>query len=122
MEVEKLSAILQNAIRNLDQPARSVRASELLAEVQDELVRRESTRADGFVPMLACVGYNVRWQGWTASERRKLLEWIIDAELPCVNNQAFMAEWGEPASLDRLRCLYRTVKRYLIRYGDGEGM
>ena len=61
MEVEKLSAILQNAIRNLDQPARSVRASELLAEVQDELVRRESTRADGFVPMLACVGYNVRW-------------------------------------------------------------
>lgn len=118
---EQLQNLHRNCVLNLDHPQRSEQAEEMLQELHQEFIRRLSeTRDSRFLPMLGCVGYNVRWKELETPERQRLLEWILASELPQINDPKFMESWGAPNS-ERYRSVYDTLKRY-ERYGQGETM
>lgn len=118
LSVDQLATMLGNIVQKLDDPNWGGDAEERMRAVQAELARRELGRNASFVPMLACCGYNVRWRDWTAAQRRRLLLWMFDGELPTINDAWYMADWGEPGSLKRLRRLYRTIRDYDRKFGD----
>lgn len=122
LDVEKLSVLLCNAVLRLDDPALGTRAEDTLRAVQAELSRREIAKQGLHVPVLRCVGYNVRWHGWSPDARRRLLDWIIANDLPDVQDERAKAECGEPGSTERMRWLYRTIRLYRRRYGNGPNM
>lgn len=120
---EQLQNLHRNCVLNLDHPQRGEQAEEMLQELNQEFIRRLSETRDGrFLPMLGCVGYNVRWKELETPERQRLLEWILTSELPQINDPKFMESWGAPNSKERYRSVYDTLKRYRERYGQGETM
>lgn len=118
LDEEQLRNLHLNCLLSLDHPKRSADAHRLTAVIHDEFGRRSVVASgSGFVPMLRCIGYNVRWKDLEAKQRRFLLDWAYRAELPRINGDAYMDSWGTPGSRQRLRCLYGTIARYLRRYG-----
>ncbi len=119
---ERLRTLHRNCLLNLDHPERGGEAEALLEDIHREFARRADKGPDSFLPMLACVGYNVRWGKLEGAERRRLLDWILASDLPRINDAAFMARWGEPGSPERRRCLYETILGYRRQYGVRPGM
>lgn len=122
LSTEKLSVLFHNVILGLDKPGYAARSEVLINEVQDEFGARVIAKGPGFLPMFACVGYNVQWQGWSDKHRRRLLEWMIDNDLPEIYDADRTAVWGAPGSVERLREIVRTISHYIKRYGSGAFM
>jgi hypothetical protein len=119
LDIEKLRVLHRNCLLNLLNPVRSDQARELINLLHHEFVRRATQESGGqFVPMLSCVGYNVRWKDLETRERRSLIDWVLHSELPQINNAQFMSKWGSPGSKRRFRCLYDTIQGYCDRYGQ----
>lgn len=123
LDDDGLRTLHRNCMLNLDHPARGADAAALLDDLHAEFTRRTMAASSGeFLPMLACVGYNVRGQGLDTKERRALLDWILKADLPRINDARFMASWGAPESKQRHDCLHDTILTYRRRYGSGPFM
>lgn len=54
------------------------------------------------VGIFQSVGYRVGEKRLYRNQRLKLLQWVFEQELPLVEDQAYMAEWGNPAEPERL--------------------
>ena len=54
------------------------------------------------VGIFQSVGYRVGEKRLYRNQRLKLLQWVFEQELPLVEDQAYMAEWGNPAEPKRL--------------------
>ena len=53
--------------------------------------------------VLDVLGYNVGFaKGRCEKERRQLLAYVLTGELPFVHSRAYMADWGRPASAERV--------------------
>ncbi|BCM75508.1 hypothetical protein KAM448_41520 [Aeromonas caviae] len=47
------------------------------------------------------------------NQRLKLLQWVFEQELPLVEDQAYMAEWGNPAEPKRLEKMAKTIAAFI---------
>lgn len=120
---DQLRAFHRNCLLNLDCPDRGDEAAALLPGIHAEYARRAQAAApEDFLPMLDCVGYNVRWHGLGIVERHRLLDWLLVGDLPRINDAPYMASWGEPGSPARWQCLRENIRIYRHRYGNGPGM
>ena len=52
--------------------------------------------------VFSCLGYRVGKQGTPDDDRQEILDWIFHNKLPRVNDDSYMAEFGEPESSMRL--------------------
>ena len=110
--------IYVNALRLQDDQRFGAKALEAQREIRSEFLRREQEDVSGdFLPMLRCLGYHVRYSGLTETARLQLLRNIICLDLPHINSQKYMDEWGEPGTAKRVRAIYNTIRTYLHRYG-----
>jgi len=117
----KLHTFHANCILGLDHPARGKQAAVLIEQLNGEFTRRATEKSvGGFVPLLGCVGYNVRWHGFEKAERRRVIDWILTSDLPQINDPTFMASWGRPETRTRFKCLYRTIALYIRKFGSGQ--
>jgi hypothetical protein len=114
----QLQTLHVNCLAKLGDGRLGNRAETMLAVIHDEFrLRHLKATNESFVPMLACVGYNVRYGDLTETARRNLLDLIIRSTLPQINSPDYMQEWAEPGSMERCRNLWRTIKLYRDRYG-----
>ena len=60
--------------------------------------------------MLASFGYRVGHLGRSTPIRRKILEYVLEGELPMVHSASYTEEWGEPGSFKRHRKLVRFLE------------
>ena len=116
---DDLMRIYVNALRLQEDARYGTRAQQAQIFVRDEFLRRESEDLSSeFLPMLRCLGYHVRYNGFTETARIQLLRNIVGMKLPHINGAEYMAEWGEPATAKRVRALYKSIRTYLHRYGS----
>jgi hypothetical protein len=124
LDEEGLRNLHRNCLLKLDDVKRGREAAALLKLIHAELSRRAKDDRDdqGFLPLLRCVGYNVHWHGLGLAERRRLLDWLLESELPQINDAEYVASWGDPGSNKRRQRLIETIQLYRRRYGPGPGM
>lgn len=107
----------------LDKPDWVERADEAIVTIQSEFLRRQRLhQTRDYLPMLGALGYHVRQHGWKHTERRRLLLWIVDGELPTLNDDRYTRAWGRPGSLRRIKRMYDDIGLYARIYGSGPGM
>jgi len=63
--------------------------------------------------LLSYLGYKVGMQGLPPGQRYKLLSRIFQGPLPLINDAAYMREWGEPYSEQRLRKLAYSLYQFI---------
>lgn len=94
-----------------------------LVELSDQGFPWPSTLApqgDGFLEadewpqtgMLSYLGYHVGENGPGESARRAVLDLAYSNTLPNVNNRAYMAQWGDPNSSQRLRKMAKSIAAF----------
>lgn len=104
---DQLLILLQRAVMLLHKPDWVERADEAIATIQTEFVQRQRLHLTrDYVPMLGALGYHVWQHGWKHTERRRLLLWIVDGELPTLNGDRYTRAWGRPGSLRRIKRMY----------------
>ena len=62
--------------------------------------------------LLGYYGYKVGMKGLSATERHKILDAVFTLPLLPVNNEAYLSEWGEPNSAERLQKLSRSISMF----------
>ena len=65
------------------------------------------------VGIFQSVGYRVGEKRLYRNQRLKLLQWVFEQELPLVEDQAYMAEWGNPAEPKRLEKMAKTIAAFI---------
>lgn len=107
----KLQAYLLNAVKHAEKDPDA--ADEIIAAVVEEISNRDSSSH-----LLTRLGYNVRWKTWRAKERRVLLAWIIDVDLP----DKLVTQTGSPRTRTRVVFVGRTISNWLKYYGRAPNM
>lgn len=113
-----LVAMYQNCVRAVAENTRfAAAAQEKLGYITSEFRRRRALADAGHVfvempdvGMLSTIGYRVGNGGEREPSRRKLLDYVMTAELPLVASVAYTRQWGEPRSSTRLWKLLRTLE------------
>jgi hypothetical protein len=92
------------------------KAQENLKDIESEWERRRQLAANNrYTPdrpekgVLARLGYHVGNEGEKTTKRRIILERAVNGILPFVPNPAYMDEWGEPGTEQRLGKLAMTI-------------
>lgn len=95
----------------------AVAAQEKLGYIIAEYRRRRALADAGHVfvetpdvGMLSTIGYRVGNGGEREPLRRRLLDYVMTAELPLVDSVAYTRQWGDPKSRARLWKLLRTLE------------
>src|SRR5687767_45611 len=101
-----------NCLLKEDDPQFGDQARLLQPKLRDEFIRREREAGADFIPMLKCMGYHVRYSGFTEVARRKALRNILERDLPHINDQKYMEDWGAPSTKQRCRQIQRTISTY----------
>ncbi|WP_271255057.1 WYL domain-containing protein [Pseudanabaena sp. Chao 1811] len=63
--------------------------------------------------LLSFYGYKVGIKGLPESERHKILDAVFALPLLSVNSEAYLREWGEPNSAERLQKLSRSIAAFV---------
>ena len=113
-----LIEMYQNCMRAVVENTRfAAAAQEKLGYITAEFRRRRALADAGHVfvempdvGMLSMIGYRVGNGGEREPSRRRLLDYVMTAELPLVHSIAYTRQWGEPRSSTRLWKLLRTLE------------
>lgn len=116
MSYEDLFQIFVNAVGWIERGKQVDAAEKEIVAIQNEWQRRRS-QGDAFTDferpetgMLRAFGYRVgHTEGRPPGERKKILKYVLQGELPMVHSASYTDEWGEPGSYKR----YRKIVRFL---------
>ena len=103
----RLAAHVEERLRELDSRAapgassRPTRATELQSASPPAV--RVSDAADVSVGVLAASGYRVGKNGAGTEARRQALRHVVEHEITDVDDLGYLASWGRPGSVERLR-------------------
>jgi hypothetical protein len=63
--------------------------------------------------VLSFMGYHVgEGSSLTAAQRRRILDYVLSEQIPKVNDPAYMAQWGDPGSGERLRKMVDSLAAF----------
>jgi hypothetical protein len=102
-----LLIIFQNCVR-ASARGPNEEARQVLLGLEQEWQRR--AKSPTFYPpptegMLAALGYHVGINGESLAVRQRILEYVLEGELPVVSSVAYTAEWGRPLTRRRFEKL-----------------
>jgi len=64
------------------------------------------------VGLLRYVGYTVGMKGQVRSGRQQILKRVFERELPVVQSEDYMAEWGSPNTAARLKKIADSISTF----------
>ena len=109
----------QQKIRNAQEMREAIQERWKILAIQAKKGEHKTERPEQGI--LGYLGYKVGNEGDKLSIRRKILEFIVEEDLPFVGSPGYMDEWGDKATSERLKKLSTTIANLLrekISYKD----
>ncbi|MBI77395.1 MAG: hypothetical protein CMM53_06405 [Rhodospirillaceae bacterium] len=116
----QLLNLYRNAIRYLDHAEKRKEAGEILEAISSEWkLRLEQFDKGNYkattpkIGLLKKMGYVVGQEGVKTVTRHKILDYIMENDLPPVSSPSYMEEWGSPMSRYRYKKLHRVLNAFV---------